>query len=40
MYTYKTYTVATDNGPYITTLILNAPESVRAECIDKDTLCV
>ena len=40
MYPYKTFTVVTDNGPYITNLILKAPETVRAECIDKDTFSV
>ena len=40
MYPYKTFTVVTDNGPYITKLILKAPETVRAECIDKDTFSV
>lgn len=40
MYPYKTFTIVTDNGPYITKLILKAPKSVRAECIDKDTFSV
>lgn len=37
MYPYKTVTVVTDNGPYITKLILKAPEPVRAETVNKDT---
>ena len=40
MYPYKTFTEVTDNGPYITKLILCAPQAVRAECVDKDTFSV
>ena len=40
MYPYKTFTEVTDNFPYITKLILSAPQSVRAECVDKDTFNV
>lgn len=40
MYTYKTVTVVTDNGPYITKLILKAPEAVRAETIGTNTFSV
>lgn len=37
MYSYKTVTVVTDNGPYITKVILQAPQEIRAEAVDKDT---
>ena len=40
MYSYKTFTEVTDNFPYITKLILKAPQPVRAECVDKDTFSV
>ena len=40
MYPYKTFTEVTDNFPYITKLILKAPQTVRAECVDKDTFSV
>ncbi len=40
MYTYQTVTVVTDNGPYITKLLLNAPEEIRAEALSTDTFCV
>lgn len=40
MYSYKTYTVITDNGPYIAKLILNAPEKLTAPQISPDTFSV
>lgn len=40
MYRYSTFTQITDNGPYITKLILKAPRPVRAECVDRDTFSV
>lgn len=40
MYPYKTFTEVTDNFPYITKLILKAPQAVRAECVGKDTFSV
>ena len=40
MYTYRTFTEVTDNGPYITKLILRAPEKIEAPQIDKDTFNV
>ncbi len=40
MYSYKTVTLVTDNGPYITKLILKCPETVRAETIDTNTFSV
>lgn len=40
MYKYSTVTVVTDNGPYITKLILEAPEEVKSDTISKDTFSV
>ncbi len=40
MYTYKTFTTVTDNGPYITKLILNAPEKLCASQIGTETFNV
>ncbi|MCR4951886.1 MAG: prolyl oligopeptidase family serine peptidase [Solobacterium sp.] len=40
MYSYQTFTAVTDNGPYITKLILHAPEKVTAAQIGKDTFSV
>ena len=40
MLKYKTFTEITDNGPYITKLILKAPEKVDASQIAIDTFNV
>ncbi|MBR2811629.1 MAG: prolyl oligopeptidase family serine peptidase [Solobacterium sp.] len=40
MYAYRTFTVVTDNGPYITKLILHAPTAVNAAQIQNDTFNV
>lgn len=40
MYTYQTFTVITDNGPYITKLLLNAPVELRAEALRPEAFCV
>ena len=40
MYKYSTFTVVTDNGPYITKLILEAPEEIKAESLSPDTFSV
>ena len=40
MLSYKTFTEVTDNGPYITKLILESPVSVRAEQVDRETFSV
>lgn len=40
MYKYSTVTVVTDNGPYITKLILEAPEEIKAGTVCKDTFNV
>jgi len=40
MYSYKTVTVVTDNGPYITKVILSLPEEVNAAMVAKDTFSV
>jgi predicted peptidase len=37
MYKYSTVTVVTDNGPYITKVILEAPEEIKAGSVGKDT---
>lgn len=40
MYKYKTITEITDNGPYITKVILFSPEEILANIVDKDTFSV
>ncbi len=40
MYKYSTVTVVTDNGPYITKLILEAPEEIRADALTPDVFNV
>ncbi len=40
MFKYKTFTEVTDNGPYITKLILQAPEKIEAPQISIDTFNV
>ena len=40
MYKYSTVTVVTDNGPYITKLILEAPEEIRADVLSPDVFNV
>ena len=40
MYKYQTFTVVTDNGPYITKLILHAPDTVTESQITTNTFSV
>jgi predicted peptidase len=40
MYKYSTVTVVTDNGPYITKLILEAPVEMNSGMADKDSFNV
>ena len=40
MLSYRTFTECTDNGPYITKLILDMPQEVRAEQVDTGTFSV
>ncbi len=40
MYSYRTVTEITDNGPYITKLILHTPVQVRKESVDEKTFSV
>ncbi len=40
MLTYQTFTECTDNGPYVTKLILDMPQEVRAEQVSTDTFSV
>ncbi len=37
---YRTFTTVTDNGPYVTKLILELPQAVRTQDVDEGTFSV